>query len=114
MLIAPGKNSTASGGLGSYADADILSAGILAASEAKAVYRRFVDRRLVEYSSSEMALFDIQKDGDSYSISFAKPGGRQDRRSSSRNAALYASIRGDEGAWRKRSASRRPSHEPLY
>ncbi|VIO73294.1 hypothetical protein CI1B_48990 [Bradyrhizobium ivorense] len=75
MLLAPGRNSPASGGLGSYANADILSAGILAASEAKAAYRRFVDSRLVEYSSSEMALFDIQKDGDSYSISFAKPGG---------------------------------------
>jgi hypothetical protein len=74
LLLGFGKNSTASGGLGSYADASILSAGIVAAGEAKAAYRRFVDTRLVDYSSSEMALFDIQKDGDSFTVSFAKPG----------------------------------------
>lgn len=65
--------STASGGLGSYAHAAVLGAGVMAASEALAAYRRFIEARLVEYSSKEMALFDIQKDGDNYTISFAKP-----------------------------------------
>jgi hypothetical protein len=43
----------------------------MAASEAFAAYRALSNRDLS--NSKEMALFDIQKDGNNYSIAFAKP-----------------------------------------
>jgi hypothetical protein len=51
----------------------VVDTSILSADRAHAAYRRFVERQLARYSTSDMSLFDVQRDDEGALLTIALP-----------------------------------------